>query len=89
MTKADLLTQLQTLRGYDVLAHRAVQKNELVLNDWEPDIPRYMLCNYGKYPNYIKPPFAHWAVYERNPEYSEMPDQSGHESAYYLLHDAN
>lgn len=72
VTETELVTELQTFRGYDVVAHRSVQKEELIPNNWEPDLPSHLLMNYGKYPNYIKPPFAHWALYERKAEYSEM-----------------
>ena len=72
VTEEELLEQLQTFRGYDVLAHRAVKKEELVPNGWEPQLPRHLLADYGKYPDYIKVSFAHWAVYERKPEYKDM-----------------
>lgn len=72
VTEAELLVQLQTFRGYDVLFHRPVRQEELVPNGWTFDLPRHLLANYGKYPDHIKPPFAHWAVYERKPEYTDM-----------------
>ena len=71
VTEAELITQLQTFRGYHVLAHRPVQQEELIPNGWQPQVPRHLLSDYSKYPDYVKPPFAHWAIYERKPEYSE------------------
>ena len=72
VTEDQFMAEIQTFRGYDVLAHRPVQKDELIPNGWQPQQPpHHLLANYGKYPDYIKPPFAHWAVYERKPEYSD------------------
>lgn len=71
VTEEDFLAKLETFRGYNVLAHRPVQKEELIPDGWELQIPRQLLANYGKYPDYIKKPFAHWALYERKPEYSD------------------
>lgn len=72
VTEDDFMAEIQTFRGYDVLAHRPVQKDELIPNGWQLQLPHHLLHNYGRYPNYIKPPFAHWVVYERKPEYSDM-----------------
>lgn len=72
VTEADFVAEIQTFWGYDVLAHRPVQEDELVPNGWQPQMPQHLLASYGKYPDYVKPPFAHWAVYERKPDYSDM-----------------
>ena len=74
VTEADLVAKIETFRGYDVLTHRPVQKEELVPNGWKPQMPRHLLANYGKYADWgvIKPPFAYWALYQRKPEYSDM-----------------
>ena len=72
VTEDDFMTKLETFRGYDVLGHRPVLQEELIPNGWQPQIPHHLLDNYGKYPNFIKPPFAHWALYERKSTYSDM-----------------
>jgi|GEM_PF-1656910 len=71
-TDADGLAQLQTFRGYDVLADRPVRVAELIPNGWSFEMTRHLLAGYGNYPDFGKLSFAHWAVYERKPEYTDM-----------------
>lgn len=65
---------LQRFRGYDVLIHRLVNRDELVSADWQPDIPDQLLDYCSPYSNWLDSaePFAYVAVYQRQPDYSDM-----------------
>jgi len=72
VTEDQLLAELQTFRGYNVLAHRPVREEELIPNGWTFDLPSRLRANYADYPDCGKPSSARWAVYERKPEYTDM-----------------
>lgn len=71
-TEEEFLNRKDTFKGYKPLFDRSVSKAELIPNGWQPILPHQLAQNYSKYRHYIKPPFAHWVVYERQPDYSDQ-----------------
>jgi len=65
---------LQQFRGYEVLIHRPVHRDELVPTDWQPNIPDHLLGYCSPYSNWLNSaePFAYLAVYQRQADYSDM-----------------
>jgi hypothetical protein len=64
--EAELINQLETFYGYQLLGHRSVQKIELIPQGWQMQLPPdFDIREYYKYRDVFEKPFAHWAVYER------------------------
>jgi hypothetical protein len=65
---------LQHFRGYDVLTHRLINRDELVSPNWQPDILDHLPGYCSPYSNWLDSaePFAYLAVYQRQPDYSDM-----------------
>ncbi|WP_409771615.1 hypothetical protein [Thermaurantimonas sp.] len=67
-----LLKHLNDFRGYKLLGHRPIRKEELIPNGWQMHLPpNFDIKQYYRYKQEFKIPFAHWAVYERMENFSE------------------
>ena len=69
MSERELLHQLGTVRGYHVLAHRSLSRDEYVPEGWELELGGRN--RHGYYDTFLGsgrefPPYAHWAVFERD-----------------------
>ncbi|MDM9630252.1 hypothetical protein [Robiginitalea aurantiaca] len=71
--KAALLEELNKgFKGYELLASRDLRMSELIPSGWQMELPPgFDMSDYYRHKSVIKDPFAHWAVYERLPEYDE------------------
>ena len=68
----ELINQLDTFYGYQILGHRSVQKEELIPQGWRMQTPpNFNIEEYYKYKHVFERPFAHWAVYERLEDFDE------------------
>ncbi len=65
---------LQQFRGYEVMIHRRVDRDELVPADWRPSLPDQLRGYCSPYSNWLDSPepFAYAAVYQRQADYSDM-----------------
>jgi len=64
--------EVNHFKGYQIVGQRALVEKELIPNGWDMQIPPGVhLEEYLQYQSSFKTPFAHWAVYERLPEYDE------------------
>jgi hypothetical protein len=69
MSERELLHQLGTVRGYHVLAHRSLLRDEYIPEGWELELGGRN--RHGYYDTFLGsgrefPPYAHWAVFERD-----------------------
>jgi hypothetical protein len=70
--KNNLLNELDTFYGYNIVGSRPVKKEELIPSGWKMEIPPNIdMQRYYMHKNFIKSPFAYWAVYERKPEFDK------------------
>ena len=70
--EARLNEQMATFHGYNVLATKSLNANDLTPNGWNMQMPpRLNLEQYHTYKDSYKTPFAKWIVYERVPEKGE------------------
>lgn len=67
-TRDEFLTALKEpgFYGYDLLATRPIKKEELVPNGWQPTPPNPTDGNPSSSDRWMKEPFCHWAVFQRN-----------------------
>jgi len=75
MSEDKFLYQLKTVHGYHVLAHRSLSRDEYIPEGWRlelvrKDKDRYWDTFLGTREDF--PPFAHWAVFERNSDRNPM-----------------
>jgi hypothetical protein len=64
--------QMDTFHGYNVLATKSLNANDLTPNGWNMQMPpRLNIEQYHAYKDSYKTPFAKWIVYERVPEKGE------------------
>lgn len=67
-----LLAELETFRGYHVVGHRSIKKEELTPGGLVMQKPRNInQQEYLAYKDFFKRPFAHWAVSERDNDKDE------------------
>jgi hypothetical protein len=69
MSEREFLRQLGTVRGYHVLAHRSLSADEYIPEGWELELGGKNRNAY--YDTFLGgarefPPYAHWAVFERD-----------------------
>jgi len=70
--KIELLNQLNSFKGYDILANRSLVINELIPNGWNSQLPpNFNIDTYYRYRDEFKKPFANWVVYERKSDFDE------------------
>ena len=72
LTEEGLLRQLGTVRGYHLLAHRSLSRDEYVPEGWKLKLKSGSRKGYRDHfwqEEYT--PFAHWAVFERDPDKGE------------------
>ncbi len=70
MSEDKAIHQLGTINGYHILAHRSLAKNEYIPEGWRLELTGRNRHGYsdtflGNARDF--PPYAHWAVFERNP----------------------
>ena len=70
MSEGEAVHQLGTINGYHVLAHRSLTRNEYIPEGWRLELGgrernRYYDTFLGSAREF--PPYAHWAVFERDP----------------------
>jgi hypothetical protein len=62
-----LMERYERFRGYTPVALRSVQKEELIPNGWQMQIPPGVNREqYMRYFEQLQPPFAKWIVYQRD-----------------------
>lgn len=70
--KDAFMSEQNTFNGYHIFADRPVAQDELTPNGWQPIIPPgFTLRDYARYRDMWKP-FAHWTVYERDDDRSDI-----------------
>ena len=68
----EFLAEMDGFRGYKVLANRKLFPHDLTPNGWQMQKPPGMIePEYMKYIDPDKKPFAHWVMYERDPQFDE------------------
>lgn len=75
MSEEKFLEQLKTVHGYHVLAHRSLSRDEYIPEGWTLELGGKNLHEYfdtflGGKADF--PPFAHWAVFERDSDRKPM-----------------
>lgn len=75
ISEENVLQQLKTVRGYHVLAHRSLSRDEYIPDGWSLELGGVNHRQY--YDTFLGsergfPPFAHWAVFERDSDRSPM-----------------
>ncbi len=68
----EFLREMNGFYGYHVLSSRALNPSELTPTGWQMKLPpRLQAQEYLRERRFIKKPFAHWVVYERNEDFDE------------------
>ena len=75
MSEEKFLEELKTVRGYHVFAHRSLSRDEYIPDGWSLELGgvghnQYYDTFLGSEKEF--PPFAHWAVFERDTDRSPM-----------------
>lgn len=74
ISEKELLSQLNTFRGYSIVGNRSLKKEELIPSGWTMNTPpSFNPAVYLKHSQNIKESFGHWAVYERLENFDESP----------------
>lgn len=83
----NLLAELDTFKGYQLIAKRSVEERELVPQGWNPQYFSSSDGNPDQHRDWINLSFAVWSIYERTKEYrpDHGPDRF---SLLYIGNDA-
>lgn len=72
LSEEQLISQMDTFRGYKIFANRKLEQSELTPNGFSMQLPpNFNLDRYNRFHEKFAKPFAHWTVYERLAEFDD------------------